>query len=85
MHETTSQVSEEELAKLQKARESEIVYKRGLVTSRKWEAGTNAGGLLLSDFFELPISPVESVANSRLGQAVKARLERVKATPTLKK
>lgn len=70
MHETPSQISEEELKALQRARESGTVYERGVFTSKKWMAGTNAGGLLLSDFFQVSMSLGESFANSILGRAV---------------
>lgn len=83
MHETPSQISEEELKALQRARESGIVYERGLVTSKKWMAGTNAGGLLLSDFFQVPMGLGESVANSKLGQAVQeVKTRRQKSQPS---
>lgn len=43
---------------------------RKLVTSKKWVAGTNAGGLLFTDIHELPISRRESFSNSNIGQAI---------------
>lgn len=60
---------------------SGTVYERGLVTSKKLRAGTNAGNLLMSDFYQISISAGESFANSRLGQAaqeVKTRLQQAR-------
>lgn len=43
---------------------------RRILTSRKWVAGTNAGGILFTDICELPISRSESFTNSKIGEAI---------------
>ena len=56
---------------------SGIVYDRGLFTSTKWVAGTNAGGIYLGDPIRMTMSLRESLENSRLGQAInRARVSR---------
>lgn len=49
---------------------SGIVYERRWVTSKKWVAGTNAGGILLSEPIEMYMSLQENFENSRLGQII---------------
>lgn len=56
---------------------SGIVYERHLVTSKKWMAGTNAGGIFLSDPIEMPMNLRESFENSKLGLVInKERVSR---------
>jgi len=45
---------------------------RKLVTSDKWVAGVNAGGILFSEITEVSMPASESFANSRSGQLVAA-------------
>ena len=41
---------------------------RKLITSDKWIAGLNVGGILFEEITEVPMSAIESFANSKVGQ-----------------
>lgn len=52
-------------------------FDRRLVTSDKWVAGFNAGGIYFGDITEIPMSMRESIANSRTGSWFIAIAKRV--------
>ena len=51
-----------------------------IITSKKWAAGTNAGGLLFTDIQQIPMSRKESFANSRIGKTF-SRVKRLFQKP----
>lgn len=53
---------------------------RKLVTSDKWVAGLNAGGIFFSDIEEIPMTMTKSFRNSRLGQLIERVLRKPQET-----